>query len=60
MGQGIGVREEYRAARLIEDGNVVARKGGCCVGNDRSAPASTTQGMTSGVIYAEPMQAWIQ
>jgi hypothetical protein len=35
MGQGIGVRKEGRAARLIEDGNVVAHAGGCCVGDDR-------------------------
>jgi hypothetical protein len=38
MGQGIGVGEEDRAAGLIEDGNVVAREGGCCVGDGQQAP----------------------
>jgi hypothetical protein len=38
MGQGIGVGEEDRAARLIEDGNVVACEGGCCVGDGQQAP----------------------
>jgi hypothetical protein len=38
MGQRAGVREEDRAARLIEHGNVVAREGGFCVGEDLQTP----------------------
>ena len=49
MDQRAGIRDEDRAARLSEDGNVVARKGAYCVGDDRQAPTSFAECMTSGV-----------